>query len=286
MFDQFVREGSDGHFNRENVCLWAREVASSYVADGRPLNEKIAHIAEENGLNGEQIQRIVEAANLAVDALKKGSDFDVATAPAVMRLMKDKIEESPSTTSDYMVPPEGLHRDIDLNDLFGVKPQSEASIPEKKMIQIRIIKLGEAKKSLEDHLFNLNLQKHECENSLMKTAQQCIVGEYEDINDLYAMACEVGCTEQANRYFPIIDSEMVRKQIFEKSAFIAPTDLISKTLQDNGIPNIRIINGNHGMIKSFQTIKKIDDDIVHARKAIVLADSKIQKLKQESQRVS
>jgi len=287
MFDQFINEGIDSTFSKDNINIWAREAVSLYLDKGSPMVEKIAEIADCNGLNPEQIQRIVEAANLLVDSIKKGSDFQVARAPDVMAKLKGSFpEENPMDLSDYITPPEAKDSDLDLHELFGIKPQGSAAIPQKKVIQIKIIKLASAKKALEDYLTNLEDNKKQNEVELVKVAKQAVLGDHEDVNELYGMVCEAGYEKLAKTYFPVINHVLVGQGIIEKTAFRAPEELISKDLDDNGIPSIKIVNGNHAVIKTFQTMQKIDDDIVHARKAVIFCDGKLNKYKEEAKRVS
>jgi len=262
MLDQFVREGIDSSFSKDNINLWAREICSDYISNKIPLNEKIAQIAEKNNLNHEQIQRVVEATNLAVDSQKKGSDFEVAKTASVLAVMKKAPEEQVegSSLSDYLSPPCAKDSGHDLNELFGVKPQ-ESGMPRKKIIQIKIIKLANSRERLDGHRINLSRQLAQQEKELVKTAKQCVLGDREDINDLYKMVCDYGHEKLANKYFPVINHVLIGQNVIEKTAFRAPETLISKDMNKQGIPEIKIINGNHAILKKFDTIKEIENDM-------------------------
>lgn len=290
MFEEFVREGIDSSFSSQSVNLWAKQIANEYIGNEKEsLNEKIAKIASVNGLNAEQVQRIVEATNLAVDSVKKGSDFELAKTAAVMMIVKkpglDELPEMPGI-EDFMAPPEAKEQDVNIHELFGVGEQNTNVVPKAKSIQIKIIKLADAKKALADHVSNLLFQKDASEKELVKVAKQCVLGDHENINNLYEMICDIGLEKMAKHYFPIINHVLVSQGVLEKTAYRAPEELISDRLDNNGISQIRITNGNHAIVKTFQTMKKIEDDIVHARKAIILVEDKIKKLKEEAKRIS
>jgi hypothetical protein len=73
--------------------FFARHAADAFLSNGVSLNESIAKIAEDNGLNPDQCRRVVEIANHQTnDALRKqASDrtytFDMADYPAVEALI-------------------------------------------------------------------------------------------------------------------------------------------------------------------------------------------------------
>lgn len=288
MLDQFVMEGMGSTFSKDNVNMWARETAREYVSEKTPLNEKIASIADKNHLNSEQIQRVVEATNLAVDGYMKGSDFDVAKTAGVLAIIR-KPSGCPlsSGLDDYVSPPSPVDSGEDMHELFGVKPQDVLpSVPRKRVVQIKIIKLGSAKKELLGMESTLNRKLVQAERDLVKTAKQSVMQDKETLEDLFSMTKEAGLTKLAKKYFPVIEHVLTNQGVLEKVAFQAEERYISKDIKKQGIPRIEIINGNHAVLKRFQTLKRIEDDLVHARRAIVVCDDKIKKLQEESERIS
>ena len=299
-FEELMSDSSIGNsFSKDNAIMWGRQIANAYLEElasgqqGSSMNEKVASVAQTHALNSDQIQRVVEAANLAVDRRKSGKDFQVARLENVLPLLKNLVQNRPETITeckenldDYLMPPSRPVAQVaDLENLFGegIPPQTQST---KKILIIKIAKAEHAKKALEDYEMNLMMKKAEAEKELVKTAKRAVLDNHEDINDICQMAVNQGFTKEAAAYFPIINHVLVSQFVIEKTAFVAPPELISKDLAKNGLPAIDIENGNHGVIKSFQTLRKIDDDILTARKAIVLAESKIKKLNEEAKRVS
>jgi len=287
MFNDIIMDGNRSKFSKEKVTLWSGEIARDHISNGADLNEKIAQVAFDNHLNEEQIQRIVESTNLIVDSHKKGADFNTAKTASVITLVKKcNCEEKPDI-SDYMAPPSRDTSDVDLNEMFGVTPQDvQPSYPRRHVIKIKIMKLASAKQAFEDHAINRQRDLTEAERSLVKVAKKCIMEDKESLGDLYKMVKVAGYDKLADRYFPIINHVLDGMYVVEKNAFRIEDKYISKDLSKQGIPSVTVVNGNHAMIKSFETFKKIDDDIARAKRGILVCDDKIKKLKEEMVRIS
>jgi hypothetical protein len=88
--------------------LFAKQAAIDYLKDKKSLNESIIKIASDNGLNREQIARVVEAANtdVYINLFNKSNDkyvqYEVAD-PAVIQsnLSNTKVAEVSDDASDY-----------------------------------------------------------------------------------------------------------------------------------------------------------------------------------------
>lgn len=93
--------------------LFAKQAATDFLKEGKSLNESITKIASENGLNGQQVRRVVEAANTEayMNLFNKSDDKYVSFAtadPAVIEsnLSVTKVAEaSVVDDSDYYNPP-------------------------------------------------------------------------------------------------------------------------------------------------------------------------------------
>jgi len=103
----------NGTFARE-LPQYVQKVASDYLEYGISLNSGIAKIAEAEGLNDEQTQRIIAEANNQVymtkfASLKNNSDrrvnFDLATKEGVLAAKNAKMSK---TASDNSIPKEKL----------------------------------------------------------------------------------------------------------------------------------------------------------------------------------
>jgi hypothetical protein len=92
--------------------LFAKQAATDYLRDGKSLNGSITKIASDNGLNNQQIARVVEAANtdVYINLVNKSADryvqYDVAD-PVVIQsnLHTTKVAEVSDDASDYFDAP-------------------------------------------------------------------------------------------------------------------------------------------------------------------------------------
>ena len=133
-FEELMSDSSIGNsFSKDNAIMWGRQIANAYLEElasgqqGSSMNEKVASVAQTHALNSDQIQRVVEAANLAVDRRKSGKDFQVARLENVLPLLKNLVQNRPETITeckenldDYLMPPSRPVAQVaDLENLFG-----------------------------------------------------------------------------------------------------------------------------------------------------------------------
>jgi len=101
--------------------LFGKEVATDYLTSNIPMNDAIVKIAEAEGLNHHQVNRIVEEANtnayLQKFNMKSGDDkyieFDVADSKkiAAARAEQTKVAVK-NTTDDYLLRPNEHFNDV------------------------------------------------------------------------------------------------------------------------------------------------------------------------------
>ncbi len=96
-----------------DVDTWSKAAAKEYLTTGKPMNDSIEKLASEQGLNKDQISRVVEAANteVYVQMFNQSPDKYVQYAPADSEKIAEKIfgteKVSQVSDSDYQEPPTG-----------------------------------------------------------------------------------------------------------------------------------------------------------------------------------
>jgi hypothetical protein len=88
--------------------LFAKQAATEYLKDGKPLNDSIVKLASDHALNREQIARVVEAANTDVyinlfnKTAEKYVQFNTADPAQIeLNLNTTKVAEVVDNASDY-----------------------------------------------------------------------------------------------------------------------------------------------------------------------------------------
>lgn len=116
-----------------DIHTWAKKASDDFILNGIPLNSGLVKIARENGLNKEQVSRLVERTNAATyvskmnnaDDGEKYIEFPVAETRKIATKL-DYQEPKTSTLEDYRTPPEKSAEHIKLSQLFpGVEEKEE-----------------------------------------------------------------------------------------------------------------------------------------------------------------
>lgn len=90
-----------------DVDAWSKTAASNYLTKGTPLHESITKIASEQGLNRDQIARVVEAANTEVyiNLFNKADDkyisYETADAEKIAEAIFGQEKTSSVSDDDY-----------------------------------------------------------------------------------------------------------------------------------------------------------------------------------------
>jgi hypothetical protein len=97
-----------------DVETWSKAVAKEYLTTGKPMNESIEKLASDQGLNKDQVSRVVEAANteVYVQMFNQTPDKYVQYAPADTEKIAEKLfgteKVSEVSDSDYQEPPTNI----------------------------------------------------------------------------------------------------------------------------------------------------------------------------------
>ena len=138
-----------------DIQTWSKQISEDFMQNKIPLNKGIAKIAQDQGLNQQQINRLVERSNAMtyVSLMNNAKDkeryieFPVAESTKVAKAI-DFQEPSVNLLEDYEEPPEQLKKEgIKLSELFPeVDKQKEVKLTDKEKRLIKKAALDALKK--------------------------------------------------------------------------------------------------------------------------------------------
>ena len=246
----------------------AKIATKRFVDSATPLNETIQKLAEERELNGHQIERVCEMANLFThQALwprateKEKVAFELADAKK-LRSKKPDIRRAPPNDADYLGPPRGIPRDgPPLAALLGVDPgcahEGLAGPTERQRIVIVLQKKAAEKKRLQDELLCAGMEAETAEKRAYQAVKQEIL-QGTPMRAVLRAAAAAGLSKLACEILPRFEEQLltetrgsVRAGLEKNAISKAPEELIS---QDLG--STTIVNGAHPVLVSLDTVQK------------------------------
>lgn len=245
------------NITQTDIDMFSKRVADDYLTRGTPLNDSIIKVASENGLNKEQISRIVENANTEVyttlfnKTASKYVEFPNADSAVVHKQVfaDDTIELSKAAErlSDYQDEPMEKLAD-DGTSIFKIDntiPSPIATSPDELYRQYT--KVASVNSKIEDELEGLELQFQDSTEDLFNMIKQAVLGgaEYGDIRNAITSVhsdriIEITCDEIEQRL-----SVNMPTRKFEKTAMLKNT-----------------VNANHPLIKQATKIVKLAEEFV------------------------
>lgn len=308
--EEVIKLARKSSSNSENYGLWGKEAAKRYVEDGVQLSKHIAKIASENGLNPDEIARVVEAANLEVfdhklkTSSSKAFEFDVADHGKVIDLLGVKKQKTamPSVFfTDYHKP---LDQELSktagktIEEAFGVSVDQE-KIASPKIAEDLLERLKFAEQDLKYKIaYNVEKFIETAEGFYDKVKQEVLSGKsFEDISSVLMSKAEEG--PQSTRVKELLDwtkrklvdsgvmlaashtgdtSEISEDEKKEKKAEPVESALISDTMESPGVP-VHIINGRHPLFSTMDTLVQQFDEADKNNYNLIILEDKIRYVK-------
>lgn len=108
--------------SEDSLCTMARDIVSSFVNEGVPLNDGVRKCASEHGFNRDQTARLIERTNSEafLRLYPDKTDFVVADPEAILN---EKVASE--TSGKRMSYNDYLNRDLD--DIFGISGVSKTA---------------------------------------------------------------------------------------------------------------------------------------------------------------
>lgn len=268
----------------DRVIHLSKGVATDYLVHGVDMNQSIAKVASESGLNGDQIQRVVETSNHIVYQYlyKKATDdknvvFPLADAEKVAM---ERGNETVKLASESLSPPAEEH--VSSTDYAYEPGRVKAEVIEQEKVATESTDdLAQAamQKSAEEFRQAAFLPRI---SELIKSAM--VEGSYAEGDpnfiDKYLVICKMATELSGDKWNQI-------QPIFEKVAsnyystgFFSGDDLhkLANALVGNealpDLPSNRVVNGDHILIKTLRAYIANEPDLTAAQPKGLRLDTK------------
>lgn len=272
----------------DRLELLAKTAAKRYLEERIPLNQTITKIAQENDLNGNQIDRVCEMANIATHqglwtktAQKDKISFPLADARQVKQACGCGEAPPPPCgpiDSDYAGPPKALPMTgPGLAEMLGVDPSAShnglTDVPEKKKIIIILQKQAAVRQRIADQVLVAGAELEALEKQAYHAVKQTVLGGA-TFRQVYVAAAGVGMEKEAREYLPKFEERLieethgsVRARLEKLAIARAPEDLISENLG-----NAVVINGAHPVLVLLDTVRRKTGEIRNGLQGLVRID--------------
>jgi hypothetical protein len=227
-----------------DIDNWSKEAVEGYLKNNIPLNTTIEKIASQNGLNKDQIHRVVEAANTDTytNLFNKSTDkyihYDVADADKIYESLHE-VKTAEATTTDYNEPPE---YDLPDQEIIKIAEGPEPPIsPEYEMHEY--YKLADTESRLQQKLDELELSHQQDNNIFYSMVKQAVLGgeSFGDINHAITTLYDDKVIKESLR-----DSqEKLAQEIYPRLLNLTPTP-----------DSIGAVNRENPLIKQAESIIK------------------------------
>ena len=289
-----------GGVSPDTLELLAKTAARRYVSQSVPLNDSIAKLAREHGLNGEQIDRVCEKANIETHrALWPAASEKVKVAFDLADSKKVKPAASggrpaglPSNSgpSDFDTPPKGLPTPgaPSMDRMFGVDGSAGhsglAGASPKQNLLIMLQKKTAAKRDLSSKLVMAGIEGEELVKRAFATVKQAVLGG-ETFRRIFDAAREAGLGKTASDLLPKFERKLIGESFGSERARLekvaisrAPLDLVSDQM-----PGVTVVNGAHPVLVSLDTVRRKSDEMQNIVLGIMHIDDEVKVYEQRLQ---
>jgi hypothetical protein len=307
--DEILKLARKSPANSESYGIWGKQAAKRYIENGVPLADSISKTASAQGLNPDEISRVVEAANLEVfdhklkTADNRAFEFDVANRDEVIQNLGLHSTEKTSMPSvfftDYDSPlPQNLSRTNGQSDfwseLAGLEGQRKVASP--KLAENLLERLKFAAEDIRyKQAANLERFAESSEELYSHIKQQVLGGkDYEAVADAIMSKAEGGPHEDRMKELlgwakrKLVDSGVLLTHTRhgdtdlspekEKKAEPVEEALITDALESPGVP-VHIINGRHPLFATLDTLVQQFDEADKNNHNLIILEDKIRYVK-------
>lgn len=273
----------------------ARIAAKRRVDEGIPLSDSVEKLARDYELNGNQIERVCEMANLAThQALwsrtmdKAKVAFDLADAQKVKSKAgpAEARRRLPQLDADYARPPQEIPgTSASLAELMGVGEggghQGLAGPSERQRLIIVLQKKAAERQRARDRLLTAGMKAETSVKLAYRAVKQELLGGASTY-DLLRAAKAAGFEKVARALLPAFETRLIsevagrRRAELEKQAISrAPEELISDALGAT-----TIVNGAHPLLVSLDIVHRSNEAVRELCQHLLRVDDELQVLRQ------
>lgn len=300
MLDEILKLSRRSSRNEEQFNLWGKEAAKRFIEEGVPLNTSVEKTAAEHGLNSDEINRVVEAANLETYGhfLKTSQDktfeFPVADAKEIVGFLgsSEKTAMPVVFVTDYeaTLPAEmSKVATADIFEAFGVSPEME-KVASPKRLENLVEKLDLALEITRDKLAALSEKFVENAEDFYKNIKQEVLKGKSFDEVAVALKAKAGDSPHAGRLEELLgwaknrlhdDGSVLPPVAGVKKAEPVELDKITDLFESPQVP-VQVINGRHKLFGILDTLVDQFDEADKYRNKLHVIQDKVKYVKRRT----
>lgn len=280
--------------SKDVLNSFAKLAADAYLGNKHVgLNTSLKKIAQSEGLNTHQIEYVAAEANKQVWATKfkldkqAAYDFPIASPKEIINELQVKEPQKISLASlDYSLPPSAMSKTASSDGMsyYGEFKTDITNNDERKQLkkdlQSRYEKMASAKDDIALKIYQAKTAAENAEKSFIKEARQLIIqAPFSERPSAMETVAEfirsTGHSKVGQDLMGKLINTVVKAGLVKEADLKAPQEYISEKLP------ARIINGNHSLYITLDTIIKRNNDNDLYSRAYEIVDSKLPPLKEK-----
>jgi hypothetical protein len=282
-----------GYKSKEVLNTIAKTAADAYIKKGSTMTEYLKKTASQEGLEPHQVEYVAGEANKMVWShnynkhdKQAAYDFPLANPNEIIQSAQKKpVEKVAEASLDYMLPPTARHTKMASDaQVYGEFKSEVTSQDERRalkhQLQSRYEKLAQAKESTSAEILMAESRIDFLEKKFVKEARVFIMetpfsDRPQAMDKIAEFIRSTGHFEQGRNLIAKLAHKIVRDGLVKEADMKAPEAYISETLP------ARIINGNHSLYITIDTIVKQHDELSNMRRNFTIVDDTLPVLKEK-----
>lgn len=281
-----------GYKAKEVLNTLAKTAADQYLKSKTPMNSTLKKIASSEGLEPHQVEYVAAEANKLVWAdhyandRKAAYDFPLADPHQVVGDLQIKpVEKVAEVNLDYALPPATALKkeasDAVVTGEFATNLTDGRDRRElRQNLTARYEKLAQAKEVAQGEALLLQAKIETLEKAFVKEARTFVIStpfteRLETMEKIAEFVRSTGHLEVGRRLMEKLSAEVARTGLVKEADLKAPEEYISENLP------ARIINGNHSLYITIDTIVKREHELANYQRNFTIVDDTLPVLKEK-----
>lgn len=280
-----------GYKAKEVLNTLAKTAADAYLKHGSSLNESLKKTASVEGLEPHQVEYVAAEANKMVWAhnfkldKKAAYDFPLADPHVILDESQVKpVEKIAAADLDYMLPPSSMDKVASEGQVYGeFKTDITDGLDRRQLrqtLQSRYEKLAAAKEDMENRICMQQMKIAGLKDKFVKEARAMLIEtpfteRLEAMDTIAEFVRGAGSVEVGRELMSKLAAAVAKAGLVKEADMRAPEEYISETLP------ARIINGNHSLYITIDTIVKAEHCLGDMNRNFIIADGTLPVLKEK-----
>lgn len=278
------------HKSKEVLNSLAKTAADGYLKNKSSMNESLKKVASAEGLEPHHVEYCAAEANKMVWAShyqsdkKAAYDFPLADPKLIIDQLQIKpVEKIAEVSLDYMLPPEHEKQASDksvMGEFSSEATKNDDRRTLRHQLTQRYEKLAQAKADTEADMISLRATIDGLEAKFLKEARQMLIQTpFTDrpaaMDKVAEFIRSTGHVAKGRELMKKLAAKIVKDGLVKQADMRAPEEYISETLP------ARIINGNHSLYITLDTIVKKEEHYLGMQRNFTICDDTLPVLKEK-----